>query len=81
MVYYYRDMWKTRSHMIAPLIDLVGEVGETKVTLSTGAKKKKWYWTLIHQDLFDHTKHTLAEEVLLAYPSYRELFEIYTDAL
>jgi putative transposase len=35
MVQYYRDMWAKRSEMLAPLIDLVGECGETKAT-------KKW---------------------------------------
>ena len=73
-------MWKNRSHIITPLTDLVGEVGETKVTLSTGAKKKKWYWTLVHQELFDQIKRTLAEVVLLAYPDYGLIYEIYTDA-
>ena len=62
--------------MIAPLIDLISEVGETKVTRSTRTKKKKRYWTSVHQDLFDLIKQTLAEEVLLTYPTYGELFEI-----
>ena len=30
--------------------------------------------------MFDLVKHTLAEEVILAYPNYGEVFEIYTDA-
>ena len=30
MVQYYRDMWKSRSKMLAPLTDLVGECGQTK---------------------------------------------------
>ena len=66
--------------MIAPLTNLVGETGETKVTRATGTKKKKWYWTQVHQDAFDLVKRTLAEEVILAYPNYEEVFEIYTDA-
>ena len=80
MVQYYRDVWTRRSHMIAPLNNVVGEIGETKVTRATGTKKKKWYWTQIHQNAFDLAKHTLAEEVILAYPTYGEVFEIYTDA-
>jgi len=32
MVQYYRDLWKGRSHLLAPLSDLVGECGHTKVT-------------------------------------------------
>lgn len=66
--------------MIAPLTNLVGEVGVIKVTRSTGTKKKKWYWTQVHQEAFDMVKRTLAEEVILAHPKYGEIFEIYTDA-
>jgi hypothetical protein len=32
MVQYYRDLWAKRSKMLAPLTDLVGECGQTKVT-------------------------------------------------
>jgi hypothetical protein len=32
MVQYYKDMWMRRSKMLAPLTDLVGECGQTKVT-------------------------------------------------
>ena len=66
--------------MTAPLTDLVGETGETKVTRATGTTKKKWYWTQIYQDAFHLVKRTLAEEVILAYPTYVEVFEIYTGA-
>ena len=66
--------------MIAPLTDLVGETGETKVTRIVGARKKKWYWAQVHQDAFCLVKRTLAEEVILAYPDYGEVFGIYTDA-
>ena len=38
------------------------------------------YWTHIHKEPFDQVKYTLAEEVILAYPKYGELFEIYTNA-
>jgi hypothetical protein len=31
MVQYYCDMWVDRSEMLAPLTDLVGECGETKI--------------------------------------------------
>ena len=36
MVQYYRDTWKKRSKMLAPLTDLVGECGQTKVTKAKG---------------------------------------------
>ncbi len=32
MVQYYRDLWARWSKMLAPLISLVGECGQTKVT-------------------------------------------------
>ena len=80
MVQYYRDVWEKRSHMIAPLTNLVGECGETKITRRNKTKKKAWYWDKSHQDSFDKIKETLARDVLLSCPDYNELFEIYTDA-
>jgi len=67
-------------HLIAPLTDLVGKCGHTKVTKLNKTKKKPWYWAPIHQEFFEKVKETLAREVLLAYPNYGELLEIYTDA-
>ena len=43
-------------------------------------KSKKWYWPAEHQQAFEEIKRTVSEEVILAYPMYGELFEIYTDA-
>jgi hypothetical protein len=39
MVQYYQDMWARRSEMLAPLINLVGECGETKTTRMNKTKK------------------------------------------
>jgi hypothetical protein len=80
MVQYYRDMWQKRSEMLAPLTNLVGECGETKTTKKNKTKKKPWRWESIHQQAFDNVKTTIAKEVVLAYPDFTKLFEIYTDA-
>ena len=65
MVQYYRNLWEKRSHLIAPLTDLVGECGHTKVTCKNKTKKKAWYWTEIHQESFDKIKDCLSRKVLL----------------
>ncbi len=36
--------------------------------------------TKLHQREFDHLKATIAKDVVLAYPDYSKVFEIYTDA-
>ncbi len=34
----------------------------------------------VHQRAFNHIKATIAREVVLAYPDFSKVFEIYTDA-
>ncbi len=80
MVQYYQDMWATRSEMLAPLTDLVGACGETKTTKKNKTKKLPWRWDPIHQQAFDDVKATIANDVVLAYPAFTKLFEMYTDA-
>ncbi len=80
MVQYYRDMWEKQSEMLAPLTDLVGECGQTKVTKANGTKKVPWHWYEKHQKSFDLVKATIVQDVVLAYPDYSKPFEIYTDA-
>ena len=80
MVQYYRDLWVKRSHLLAPLTDLISDCGHTKTTRKRGTKKRPWYWTQKHQDAFENAKETSARDVMLAYPTYGELFEIYTNA-
>jgi hypothetical protein len=80
MFQYYRDMWQKRSEMLAPLTNLVGECRETKTTKKNKTKKKPWHWESIHQHAFDNIKATIAKEVVLAYPDFMKLFEVYTDA-
>ena len=59
MVQYYRDMWARRSEILAPLSDLVGECGHTKVTKANKTKKKPWHWDPVHQQAFDTVKATI----------------------
>ncbi len=40
-----------------------------------------WHWDEVHQRAFDHVKATIAREVVLVYPDFSKVFEIYTDAL
>jgi hypothetical protein len=80
MAQYYHDLWARRSKMLAPLTSLVGECGQTKVTRAKGTKKVLWHWDGVHQRAFDRVKATITREVVLAYPDYSKVFEIYTDA-
>ncbi len=80
MVQYYRGLWAKRSEMLAPLTDLVGQCGQTKVTKAKGTKKVPWHWDEVHQKAFDTVKATIAKDVVLAYPDYNKVFEVYTDA-
>jgi hypothetical protein len=80
MVQYYRDLWARRSNMLAPLTSLVGECSQTKTTIAKGTKKVPWHWDEVHQRAFDHVKATTVKDVVLAYPYFSKVFEIYTDA-
>ena len=39
-----------------------------------------WHWDTIHQQAFDNVKATIARDVNLAYPDYKQGFDIYTDS-
>ncbi len=65
--------------MLAPLTSLVGDCGQTKTNKDKGTKKVPWHWDEVHQRKFDHVKATIAKDVVLAYPDYSKVFEIYTD--
>ncbi len=80
MVQYYRDLWARWSNMLAPLISLVGECGQTKTNKAKGTKKVPWHWDKVHQRAFDHIKATIAKDVVFAYPDYSKVFKIYTDS-
>jgi hypothetical protein len=40
-----------------------------------------WHWDEVHQRAFDQVKATIAREVVLAYPDFSKVFEIYNNAL
>jgi len=40
------DVWEKRSHLLAPLSDLVAECGHTKEIKKKGTKKRLWYMVL-----------------------------------
>ena len=58
-----------RSHILAPLAELVG-----------GKKSAPYKWLPIHMEAFKEAKRILASEAILAYPDFNKTFEIYTDA-
>jgi hypothetical protein len=79
MVQYYSDFWARRSEMLAPLTSLGGECSQTKTTKAKGTKKVPWHWDEVYQRAFDHVIATITKDVVLAYPDYSKVFEIYTD--
>jgi hypothetical protein len=66
--------------MLCPLTTLVGDCGQTKVTRAEGTIKVPWHWDEVHQRAFNHVKATVAREVVLAYPDFFTVFEIYTNS-
>ena len=69
LVNYYRDMWKRRSHVLAPLSKLA------KLN-----RKKRLSWGDDQQQSFEEIKQIIVNEVILAYQDFNKLFEIYVDA-
>jgi hypothetical protein len=67
MVNYYRDMWRRRSHILAPLTSLSGT-------------KAKWQWGTEQQRAFDEVKRVMSREAILSFPDFTKEFHIYTDA-
>jgi transposase InsO family protein len=67
MINFYRDMWKNRASLLAPLTALT-------------SKNVPYVWTEEHQKNFDAIKRVIGREVLLAYPDFNAPFQIHTDA-
>ena len=75
MVSYYKDMWKHRSHLLAPLTDLMANA-DGKPGKKTGPIK----WEKVHQEAFDKIKQAITNDVMLSFPDFNKPFEIHTDA-
>ena len=56
MVQYYWDLWAKHSEMLAPLTDLVGECGFSKLNKAQRKREKPWHWNMEHQKAFDDSK-------------------------
>ena len=69
MVNYYRDMWKSRSHILGPLTEL-----------ASGKKNKKIPWKEEQEKAFQELKRLVSQETILAYPDWSKPFEIHSDA-
>ena len=70
MVNFYRECWKKRAHVMAPLTAL------TKVPRKDFSK----HWTDKATEAFKATKAMIAHDVLLTYPDPNKVFVIETDA-
>ena len=69
LVTYYRDMWPRRSHVLAPLTDLL--------RLKKGSKLP---WNDECNKSFEAMKAMVSADALLAYPDHNKPFHIETDA-
>jgi hypothetical protein len=67
MINFYRDMWKERSGLLAPLTALT-------------SNQIPFKWTDEHQLAFAAIKRVIGREALLAYPDFKAPFHIHTDA-
>jgi hypothetical protein len=64
---FYRDMFPKRSHILAPLTNLVGTRGSLP-------------WTAECQTAFEQAKAMLARDAFLKYPDHNKPFHIFCDA-
>ena len=67
MVNFYRDMWRRRSHLLAPLTSMV-------------SKNQAFVWGKEQQKAFEEMKKIVSRETLLSFPDFTKEFHIYTDA-
>ena len=69
---YYKGMWPSRAHILAPLTETTGN--------DKSKKARDFVWTKEMDIAFKRMKSLLAADVLLAYPNHNKPFNIYTDA-
>ena len=67
LVNYYRDMWRWRSHVLAPLSVLT-------------SKKVPWKWGEAERTAFLEAKRIISKNAILAFPDFNKKFVIHTDA-
>lgn len=75
MVNYYKDMWRHRSHLLAPLTDLTANKNGKK-----GKRRGPIEWKPHHAEAFEQIKQALMNEVMLSFPDFNIPFEIHMDA-
>jgi hypothetical protein len=67
VINHHRDVWKQRSHVLAPLTSLT-------------SANIPWKWGEEQSKAFAEAKKILSKEVLLTYPAFDEPFIIHADA-
>jgi len=76
---YYRRFVKDFSKLTRPLSELLPPtVG--KKERGKRVAKTPWRWTDLEQDVFNRVKEILASPPILAYPDFKQPFELHTDA-
>ena len=69
MIQYYRDMWKSCSHILLPLTEL-----------SKGKKGQPIWWLPVHETAFQVVKKLISQDAMLSCPNWEKPFVIHTDA-
>jgi hypothetical protein len=67
MVNFYRDMWRQRSHILAPLTMLT-------------SNKAIFEWTNEQQEAFEEIKRVMCQKTMLSFPDFSKEFHVYMDA-
>ena len=69
MVNFYRDLWEKRAHHIAPINDL-----------TKNKKKGPIVWSPEAETAFENIKKIVAEDDMMHYPGFNQVFEIHTNS-